>query len=470
MEARLPDLPDLMNDWFFGAVDADRRKDYDLSGGGVPRKAASAAPSSSRMTQEWLDEANKLVGSGSLTNHATPVESPRTLRFAAASLLTKEIPPAPELDARDHRSRSARRSRSVQTISDEILQRSSARHIRNRSEMRFTLDSATLPGVAKWPVTPFEDSEVDTLTRHRSSKPPPALGSRFSEDALEVTSVRTFRGPSSHLHSQSLIPPKIPHRRLPVLSPPRNSVNSTAPRRTLPPSTCHVDKVSTYVQCKPVIECTRAGAEEKVKQHGDVEQFNSFLSQQKSLIARVSDGEASAKTNIVFSSHTPNTSSMVAAICYARLLENMREKEKKRTKEEIFLPVINMRRAGMREHKQAAWLFNHLGIDSSALMFSDELELGVLLMGRQLNFLVVGKDILQTNEEVGSLCTILTDRYCEHAYNLLQTSKNLKRLLLAGILLDTQNLSAAKSFTNRDVEAVQLLLVGFFARFSRFVL
>lgn len=93
--------------------------------------------------------------------------------------------------------------------------------------------------------------------------------------------------------------------------------------------------------------------------------------------------------------------------------------------------------------------------------------------------------------QVGSQCTVLTDNYCEEAYDLLETP-NLKKLLvlkpltvicvtvlyyqdfsvylcfeaffcfqLAGILLDTQNLNnAAKFFTNRDAEAVQLLLVG----------
>ncbi|PKU73317.1 exopolyphosphatase PRUNE1 isoform X1 [Dendrobium catenatum] len=188
--------------------------------------------------------------------------------------------------------------------------------------------------------------------------------------------------------------------------------------------------------------------------------INAFLRRQRATIGMASDGEVSVKAKIVLSSYTPDTSSMVAAICYAWLLENTRKREKSKIKDEVVVPVINMRRARMWEHKQAAWLFHHIGIDASALIFSDELDLEGLLMGKQLSLLIVGQDVLQTNGEVGSLCTILTDNYCEDAYDLLQTS-NLRRLLLAGILLDTQNLSSlAKSSTNRDAEAVQLLLVG----------
>lgn len=209
-------------------------------------------------------------------------------------------------------------------------------------------------------------------------------------------------------------------------------------------------------------------SEAVVERGEDVKQINSFLSRQRDMITRVSEGEVSAKAKIILSSYSPNTSSMVAAICYAWLLEHTREWEKSGIKDEVVVPVINMRREKMLEHKQAAWLFHHIGIDASALMFSDELDYEGLLMDKQLSLLVVGQDVLRTNGEVGSLCTILTDNYCENAYNLLQ-APSLKRLLLAGILLDTHNLNlVAKSSTNRDAEAVQLLLVGSSLNFKDF--
>ncbi|XP_059444550.1 uncharacterized protein LOC132176376 [Corylus avellana] len=100
-----------------------------------------------------------------------------------------------------------------------------------------------------------------------------------------------------------------------------------------------------------------------------------------------------------------------------------------------------------------AWMQPHC-------FFSDEVDLETLMMAEKLSILVIGQDVLRTNGEVGSQCTILTDNYCEDAYDLLQTPA-LKKLLLAGILLDTQNLNASdKSSMTRDSEAVQLLLVG----------
>ncbi|XP_059304027.1 uncharacterized protein LOC132056002 [Lycium ferocissimum] len=155
---------------------------------------------------------------------------------------------------------------------------------------------------------------------------------------------------------------------------------------------------------------------------------------------------------------------MVAAICYAWLLENrMRANEQEggeANTTQVVVPVMNMTRRKMLKQRQAAWLFHLVGVDVKSLMFSDEVDLETLLLAKQLSILVVGEDILKTNGEAVSGCTVLTDNYCEDAYDLLQTPI-LKKLLLAGILLDTQNLSASSKVSmTRDVEAVQLLSVG----------
>ena len=63
------------------------------------------------------------------------------------------------------------------------------------------------------------------------------------------------------------------------------------------------------------------------------------------------------------------TSSMVAAICYAWLLENGEKKENV-----VVVPVVNIRRGKMWKRRQAAWLFYHLGIDASELLFADEVK------------------------------------------------------------------------------------------------
>lgn len=79
---------------------------------------------------------------------------------------------------------------------------------------------------------------------------------------------------------------------------------------------------------------------------------------------------------------------MVAALCYAWLLENM-SKEKKMNEAEdeeedggwngMVIPVMNMKRRRMWKQKQAAWLFHHLGIDGAALLFSDEVLFQVIM-------------------------------------------------------------------------------------------
>ncbi|KAH7664246.1 Inorganic diphosphatase protein [Dioscorea alata] len=193
----------------------------------------------------------------------------------------------------------------------------------------------------------------------------------------------------------------------------------------------------------------------------DVMQINSFLKRQRALIARIAgkkvfaNGNANAK--ILLSASSGMASSMVATIGYAWLLENVENKE---GGEGVVVPVMNLKRRSMHKHKHVAWLFHYLGIDASALLFSDEVDLDGLVMSNQFSILVTGQDVLNTNNEVGSICTILTDNYCEHAYELLQTP-NMKKLLLAGILLDTRNLDKSSKFhTHRDAEATQLLLVG----------
>lgn len=73
------------------------------------------------------------------------------------------------------------------------------------------------------------------------------------------------------------------------------------------------------------------------------------------------------------------TSSMVAAICYAWLLENQRSKNKDKGEGDgegfVVVPVMNMSREGMWKHKQAAWLFYHVGVDATSLLFADEVIL-----------------------------------------------------------------------------------------------
>lgn len=71
---------------------------------------------------------------------------------------------------------------------------------------------------------------------------------------------------------------------------------------------------------------------------------------------------------------------MVAAICYAWLLENRKRTNKKggegdKTNLEFVVPVMNMRRRKMWKQQQAAWLFHHVGLDATALLFANEVPI-----------------------------------------------------------------------------------------------
>lgn len=62
---------------------------------------------------------------------------------------------------------------------------------------------------------------------------------------------------------------------------------------------------------------------------------------------------------------------MVAAICYAWLL-GYRQRGKDDGRENVVVPVMNVRRSIMWKLRQAAWLFYHAGLDAISLLFADE--------------------------------------------------------------------------------------------------
>ncbi|GMN32292.1 hypothetical protein TIFTF001_049764 [Ficus carica] len=115
-----PDLTDFMNDMFFGTVKSsdDQKKAYNLTGTdqavGVKDRDkdehldedSSRRSTSSRLTEEWLDEARRLVAS-SPSRCDSPSRLVGSPRFAAAAQGTPFS--ASFLDRRDPLSRSARR-------------------------------------------------------------------------------------------------------------------------------------------------------------------------------------------------------------------------------------------------------------------------------------------------------------------------------------------------------------------------
>ncbi|CAI8609848.1 unnamed protein product [Vicia faba] len=469
-----PDLTDFMNDMFFGTADT-HQKTYDLTGGvGVSMDDEekddgfddSTRSNSARLTQEWLQEARRVVAS-SPSRSESPGRLLGSPRFASPS---KSLLPSSDRTDALSRTRSARRYRTVEGISDEILSKT-AKHTRNKSDTFSPQpsthgDESPATVVHKW----FSNI-LKPNNNNNNSTPPPSPDSLPPRQPFSRKS-RFKTEPSAAPHPQAIQPPnhnsrrtfktsapspENPNRRttptsdsLP-LSPPRNLVES-AYRRTISSSTCSSEKIAPAKRF-----------EKEEEEAAEDYSLNGFLKEQRNLFQRFSRGElrANVKIKFVLSGPSNSTASMVAAICHAWLLGYRNRENDDGGKDRIVVvPVMNVKRGAMCNLKQAAWLFHHAALDATSLLFIDEVDMESLLVTGKLSVLVVGQDILNATNEVGSQCTVLTDNYCEDAYDLLQNSV-LKKLLLAGILLDTQNLKASTSVSmTRDAEAVQLLLVG----------
>ncbi|KAK7330549.1 hypothetical protein VNO77_24744 [Canavalia gladiata] len=453
MEKPAPDLSDFMNDMFFGAADVNH-KTYNLTGssGGVVAEDDdeeegfddSTRSNSARLTQEWLQEARQIVAS-SPSRGDSPGRLVGSPRFAAPQ-------PGSPLSSFQRtealsRTRSARRYRAAEGISDEILSKT-VKHTRNKSDTSLPdEDGSPATAVHKW------FSNILKPTNPNNSEPHPEciLSSSLPPRQPLPRKSRFLTEPSPAPHSHGIQPSNsrrnfkagTPSPEKPPLSPPRNLVESEH-RRTISSSTCSQEKIAPrYGVMK---------GEEVRQEHS----LNGFLKEQKMLFRKISRRELHADAKIVLSGPSNSTASMVAAICLTWLL-GYRQKENEGV---VVVPVMNVKRCSMWKFRQAAWLFHHAALDTTALLFADEVDTESLLVTGQLRILVVGQDVLSTTGEVGSQCTVLTDNYCEDAYDLLQNPV-LKKLLLAGILLDTQNLKASASISmTRDAEAVQLLLVG----------
>ncbi|CAI0450820.1 unnamed protein product [Linum tenue] len=418
------DLTDFMNDMFFGTVNNDAKKSYNLTGnrwednkdndddeGGFDDSIRS---DSSKLTQEWLHEARRMVASS--PSRCDSPASARLLgspRFASPRLSTGSI-----LDKRDPLSRSARRNRATEGFSEEILTRS-ARHSRNGSiGSDSVVDSSPASQVHKWisnnlkpPTSNGSSPEYQSPNNNNNGALIFLANDAGSPLPPRQSTIRKSRFRSAPKPSQPPLPPASSPQDIPrrfkqapspeptgqMLSPPKNLVES-AHRRSISKSTCSIEKIAP-----------NSSGREDDQLSGEQQELslNGFLKKQRAKIEQIMNKEVEGKAKIILSGPSNSTSSMVAAICHAWLMENRARKSKEDGGGDgeapfVVVPVMN----------------------------------------------------------VGSQCTILTDNYCEDAYDLLEFPM-LKKLLLAGILLDTQNLnSAVELSTTRDSEAVQLLLAG----------
>ncbi|KAG0592393.1 hypothetical protein KC19_1G248500 [Ceratodon purpureus] len=186
----------------------------------------------------------------------------------------------------------------------------------------------------------------------------------------------------------------------------------------------------------------------------EIEHLNKFLALQKKRFLESLNTDSEKCFHMILSEAGKGLSSMISTFCTAWLLENTKASASVKWHP---VPVMNMSQNEMWQHRDAAWLFHVCGVEANAVLFLDEITSNneTAIAGR-VKQAVAGQDILVTKDEVVSSCTIVSEKFRQEAPKLLQ-ARYMKTLLLAGILVDTKNLSTGSS---RDKQQATILLVG----------
>ncbi|PWA66946.1 hypothetical protein CTI12_AA320650 [Artemisia annua] len=150
------------------------------------------------------------------------------------------------------------------------------------------------------------------------------------------------------------------------------------------------------------------------------------------------------------------------------------------------VPVINNKRTDLNTHAELKWLLNTCNIDQSSLLFVDEVDLSYYDLFGSLKIVLMNADkfpeklealkesVVETfncqkggfaypsddtvDKQDSSCCALIAEKFALTAPKLL-VGKGVSRLLLAGILLDTANLTSPQC-TSVDRYMSTLLLDG----------
>ncbi|XP_021691790.2 uncharacterized protein LOC110673086 isoform X2 [Hevea brasiliensis] len=195
----------------------------------------------------------------------------------------------------------------------------------------------------------------------------------------------------------------------------------------------------------------------------------------------VSAGVPGRFLHAVIGQYVSDVGSIASTIMYAFYLNETLESDQL-----CSVPVINMKRADLSSHSELKWLLDSCQIDESSLIFVDEIDLSyydlfgslrlVLLNGHKLpakqealKGAVVeifncrkGESVYPgvENATVGqdSCCTLIAEKFALTSPEIL-AAQGFSRLLLAGILLDTGNLTGPHC-TTKDKYMATLLVNG----------
>lgn len=213
----------------------------------------------------------------------------------------------------------------------------------------------------------------------------------------------------------------------------------------------------------------------------DIANLNKFLNDCR---YEVEAGVPGRFLTVVLGNEKSDLDSIMSTITYAFLLSSRESQESK-----VFVPVINMRQEDMVLHTEAVWLFKVTGLDTSKLLFVDQISLQYYHRFGNLKLVLVDHSRLAPHQEtlqdavieivdhnlieelypwvpttdiqqVGSCCTIIAERFVVEAPQHL-SGRGLNRLLLGPILLDTANLDPKSArCTSRDMCMAAFLING----------
>ncbi|XWS20782.1 hypothetical protein CRYUN_Cryun31cG0132200 [Craigia yunnanensis] len=210
-----------------------------------------------------------------------------------------------------------------------------------------------------------------------------------------------------------------------------------------------------------------------------INSLNLFL---KSKRDEIDAGVPGRFLHTVIGQDVSDVGSVASTIMYAFYLNETLESH-----EFCTVPVINMKRPELNSHAELKWLLDSCQIDQSSLIFIDEIDLLYYDLFGGLKLVVLNGPKLSTKQEalkesvieifncrkdehvypwvkkvtVGqecSSCTLIAEKFAMNSPEIL-AGQGFSRLLLAGILLDTGNLSGPHS-TTKDKYMATLLLNG----------
>ncbi|KAI3697553.1 hypothetical protein L6452_30646 [Arctium lappa] len=157
--------------------------------------------------------------------------------------------------------------------------------------------------------------------------------------------------------------------------------------------------------------------------------------------------------------------SFISTIMYSFYLN-----ETDKTSQFCTVSVINMKRADLNSHAELKWLLNSCNIDQPSLLFIDEVDLSYYDLFGSLKVVLLNTDMLPqrqqalkesvveifhcqkggfaqfsddtvVHEQGSSCCAVIAEKFALTSPEIL-VGKGFSRLLLAGILLDTENLTS----------------------------